>query len=520
MDSYPFRFLITWTVFSGIGVPHGVLREIWVYLELKRGVNVIIGRAERWKRPSRSDTVKLLRPALLERPYQSNAEKSLTFSSLGDTKTGPERRLAATPPGRSRSLERPPGATPSSRSDLPYQSDLARATQRSRSRFHRSETRKRARSDVSQRPLQVAPEAWSDLSERLLEVAARLLFVRIHVYSRAFWSFHYGVTFPERHRQVALTCLIRATLPERCGEVARVFIARRHENGPVTTSRSDPSRSLPKPGATLPERRGEVARVFIARRHENGPRATSRSDPSRSLPKPGATSRSDYWRSLRAYCIGVPNGVPGDIWVHLELKGERRREVARVSIARHPSQSDLPERRSEVARVSMARRHPTKPGATSQSDPLRSLPKAGATCQSDMPRSLRVYLPVELITMEIEHCMHELVPFLDILCAMSRLLVLRVNHLKRSCIGVPHGAQKRCKCDHWTSRALGATLSERHCQVALTCLIRATLPERRGEVARVFIARRHENGPGATSRSDLSRSLPKPGATSRSDTVK
>ncbi|KAF3528681.1 hypothetical protein DY000_02039127 [Brassica cretica] len=73
-----------------------------------------------------------------------------------------------------------------------------------------------------------------------------------------------GATFSEQHRQVALTCLIRATLPER---------------------------------------RGEVARAFIARRHENGPGATSRSDPSRSLPKPGATSRSDYWRSLRAYCL-------------------------------------------------------------------------------------------------------------------------------------------------------------------------------------------------------------------------
>ncbi|KAL0745159.1 hypothetical protein YC2023_074911 [Brassica napus] len=36
--------------------------------------------------------------------------------------------------------------------------------------------------------------------------------------------------------------------------------------------------------------------------------------------------------------------------------------------------------------------------------------------------------------MEIEHCMHELVHFLDILCAMSRLLVLRVNHFKRSWI--------------------------------------------------------------------------------------
>ncbi|WZZ34686.1 hypothetical protein YC2023_018087 [Brassica napus] len=37
---------------------------------------------------------------------------------------------------------------------------------------------------------------------------------------------------------------------------------------------------------------------------------------------------------------------------------------------------------------------------------------------------------IEGRTMEIEHCMHELIPFLDILCAMSRLLVLRVNHLK------------------------------------------------------------------------------------------
>ncbi|KAF3556716.1 hypothetical protein F2Q69_00012594 [Brassica cretica] len=79
------------------------------------------------------------------------------------------------------------------------------------------------------------------------------------------------------------------------------------------------------------------------------------------------------------------------------------------------------------------------------------------------------------------------------------------------------GAQKRCKGDHWTSRALGATLPERHRQVALTCLIRATLQERRGEVARVFIAWRHKNRPGATSRNDPSRPIPNLGATSRSD---
>ncbi|KAG5384182.1 hypothetical protein IGI04_035652, partial [Brassica rapa subsp. trilocularis] len=92
---------------------------------------------------------------------------------------------------------------------------------------------------------------------------------------------------------------IRATLPERQGEVARVLVTRRRENEHGATSRSDTARSLPKPGATLPERQGDVARVFITRRRENEPRATSRSDTARSLPKPGATYRSDGLRSLR-----------------------------------------------------------------------------------------------------------------------------------------------------------------------------------------------------------------------------
>ncbi|KAG5384183.1 hypothetical protein IGI04_035653 [Brassica rapa subsp. trilocularis] len=92
---------------------------------------------------------------------------------------------------------------------------------------------------------------------------------------------------------------IRATLPERQGEVARVLVTRRRENEHGATSRSDTARSLPKPGATLPERQGEVARVFITRRRENEPGATSHSDTARSLPKPGATYRSDGLRSLR-----------------------------------------------------------------------------------------------------------------------------------------------------------------------------------------------------------------------------
>ncbi|CAN7033768.1 unnamed protein product, partial [Brassica oleracea var. botrytis] len=95
-------------------------------------------------------------------------------------------------------------------------------------------------------------------------------------------------------------------------------------------------------------------------------------------------------------CIGVPHEVIGDIRVHLELKGgeicdhwtsragERGSAVTRSPYS--PHEAICPERRAEVARVSMARRHEAKPGATSQSDPLRSLPKARATSRSDMPR--------------------------------------------------------------------------------------------------------------------------------------
>ncbi|KAF3583493.1 hypothetical protein F2Q69_00028401 [Brassica cretica] len=44
------------------------------------------------------------------------------------------------------------------------QSDLAGATPRSRSPFHPGGSRKLTRSDLSERPLQVAPEAQSDLA--------------------------------------------------------------------------------------------------------------------------------------------------------------------------------------------------------------------------------------------------------------------------------------------------------------------------------------------------------------------
>ncbi|KAL0813906.1 hypothetical protein Bca101_070349 [Brassica carinata] len=74
---------------------------------------------------------------LLERPNQSDREKSLAVSSLGDARTSPERHLEV----------------------APAESDVMGATGRSRSRFHHPETREGTRSDLSQRHSEVAPEA-------------------------------------------------------------------------------------------------------------------------------------------------------------------------------------------------------------------------------------------------------------------------------------------------------------------------------------------------------------------------
>ncbi|KAF3497806.1 hypothetical protein DY000_02053746 [Brassica cretica] len=77
--------------------------------------------------------------------------------------------------------------------------------------------------------------------------------------------------------------------------------------------------------------------------------------------------------------IGVPHGVPGDIWVHLELKG-----VAVHHIPERLSQSD----RTKSLAFSRPETHRFDPGATSQSDVPKSLPMFRATCWSDTPRSL------------------------------------------------------------------------------------------------------------------------------------
>ena len=138
---------------------------------------MVIGRARHGATsPERHHQVALT--SLLERPYQSDREKSLAVSSLGDARTSPER---------------PPGATPRSRSHLtPLSERPPKATPRGRSRLYGETTRSEAWSDLSERPTEVAPEGRSDLSERHAEVAPRLLSARFLFYLRAFWSFHYA----------------------------------------------------------------------------------------------------------------------------------------------------------------------------------------------------------------------------------------------------------------------------------------------------------------------------------------
>ena len=58
---------------------------------------------------------------------------------------------------------------------LEAQSDLPRATPRGRSRLYGETTQSEARSNLSERPTEVAPKGRSDLSERHAEVAPRLL---------------------------------------------------------------------------------------------------------------------------------------------------------------------------------------------------------------------------------------------------------------------------------------------------------------------------------------------------------
>ncbi|KAG5411999.1 hypothetical protein IGI04_008318, partial [Brassica rapa subsp. trilocularis] len=115
----------------------------------------------------------------------------------------------------------------------------------------------------------------------------------------------------------------------------------------------------------------EVIRVVFGRAL---PGATSRSDGMRSL---CTTSRSD---SSRATAQSRSPTFQSDVLKSLPKLG-----------------ATLPERQGEVARHFGSRKHEIALGATSRSDPARSLPKPRATCWSDLPRSLRVAYLLEFI---------------------------------------------------------------------------------------------------------------------------
>ncbi|KAG5397173.1 hypothetical protein IGI04_018987 [Brassica rapa subsp. trilocularis] len=86
---------------GGIGVPHGVFGDTWRHLELKKEcLEWSLGEQGMGATsPERHHQVALI--TLLERPNQSDREKSLAVSSLGDARESPERPLGATQRGRS-----------------------------------------------------------------------------------------------------------------------------------------------------------------------------------------------------------------------------------------------------------------------------------------------------------------------------------------------------------------------------------------------------------------------------------
>ena len=142
---------------------------------------------------------------------------------------------------------------------------------RSRSPFHPGGSRKLTRSDLSERPLQVAPEAQSDLAR----VTPR---GRSHFY------------------RMTTTQWSQSDLSQRHSEVT------------------------PEAWSDYSERRAEVARIFITRERENESGATSRSDTARSLPKCGATTRSDERRSLRVLFLlelMISQGPFGHFMMHV-----------------------------------------------------------------------------------------------------------------------------------------------------------------------------------------------------------
>ncbi|KAG5405730.1 hypothetical protein IGI04_011849, partial [Brassica rapa subsp. trilocularis] len=151
----------------------------------------------------------------------------------------------------------------------------------------------------------------------------------------------------------------------------------------------------------------EVIRVVFARAL---PGATSRSDGMRSL---CTKSRSD---SSRATAQSRSPTFQSDVLKSLPKLG-----------------ATLPERQGEVARHFGSRKHEIALGATSRSDPARSLPKPRATCWSDLPRSLRVAYLLEFMFSQGPFChfiMHFIIEnsvFLSIFPVFLYMINLKSN---------------------------------------------------------------------------------------------
>ncbi|KAF3522232.1 hypothetical protein F2Q69_00049437 [Brassica cretica] len=149
------------------------------------------------------------------------------------------------------------------------ESDLARATPRCRSRLHRSEARERPYSDVPERHHKVAPAGsdvtgatqrgrlrratQSDVSQRPLQVAPE-------TWSN-YWRIERGSELPQQRHEVTPA---GATRSERLVQVARIFGVRSSRVALGATSRSDHVRSLAfsVDQSDVSQRPREVARVF------------------------------------------------------------------------------------------------------------------------------------------------------------------------------------------------------------------------------------------------------------------
>uniref|UniRef100_A0A0D3BQV8 Uncharacterized protein n=1 Tax=Brassica oleracea var. oleracea TaxID=109376 RepID=A0A0D3BQV8_BRAOL len=205
--------------------------------------------------------------------------------------------------------------------------------------------------------------------------------------------------------------------------------------------------------------------------------------------------------------IGVSHGVLGDIWVHLELKRGDKGDHWTSSAWERPFRSyamNSLQLQSEVTTATpqgrlgcVDLRATNKPGATSHSDYLRSLPTTRATSRSDVPRCLMMSVRAK----QVEIC-------------LEKLEYIRVSHGVLGDIWVYLELKRGDKGDHWTSSAWERPFrSDAMNSLQLQSEVTTATPRGRSG----YVDLRATNMPGATSHSDYLRPLPTPRAISRSD---